>query len=101
MTWIDDGCGNFWPDKCPDCGSPMQVVRPGDCRCSNGCERYIVHIMFPDGTYVPARITKLHLVENLHKLLIDTTFEVKLSPEQQVMITKVFRSGQESWYKDR
>lgn len=38
LGWITDDCGNYWPDVCPDCGSPMQVIRPGDCRCSNECD---------------------------------------------------------------
>ena len=36
-AFITDGFGSYWPSKCPDCGAPMQVVRPGDCRCSAEC----------------------------------------------------------------
>ena len=35
--YIDDGFGNRWSAKCPRCGAPMQVIRPGDCRCSAEC----------------------------------------------------------------
>ena len=34
---IADGFGNEWPATCPRCGAPMQVVRPGDARCSAEC----------------------------------------------------------------
>jgi len=36
-NFITDGFGSYWPSKCPNCGAPMQVVRPGDCRCSAEC----------------------------------------------------------------
>lgn len=101
MTWIDDGCGNFWPDVCPDCGAPMQVVRPGDCRCSNECERYILHITFPDGTILPARMVGLHLVENLQKALIDIKLETRVPPDQQVMIAKIFKLNMIEWYRSK
>ncbi len=35
--YIDDGFGNYYPATCPDCGAPMQIVRPGDSRCSKEC----------------------------------------------------------------
>ena len=35
---IADGFGSTWPAACPNCGAPMQVVRPGDARCSAVCE---------------------------------------------------------------
>lgn len=35
--YITDGYGCYWPDKCLTCGAPMQVIRPGDCRCSAEC----------------------------------------------------------------
>ena len=28
---------SYWPAKCAKCGAPMQVVRPGDARCSDEC----------------------------------------------------------------
>ena len=34
---ITDGFGNYWPAKCAKCGAPMQVLRPGDARCSDEC----------------------------------------------------------------
>jgi hypothetical protein len=34
---LTDGFGNYWSQNCPDCGAPMQVVRPGDARCSAEC----------------------------------------------------------------
>lgn len=37
LGYITDDCGNYWPDTCPDCGAPMQIIRPGDCRCSAEC----------------------------------------------------------------
>ena len=100
MTWIDDGCGNFWPDKCPDCGADMQVVRPGDCRCSNECGRIVVHIMFPDGSRLPAKMTGMHIMENLHRMIIDAKFEVKLSPGNQVMLNKLFKETMKEWYRE-
>ena len=36
--YLSDGFGSTWPAACPNCGAPMQVVRPGDCRCSAECE---------------------------------------------------------------
>lgn len=36
---ISDGFGSTWPARCPDCGAPMQIVRPGDARCSAECDR--------------------------------------------------------------
>lgn len=35
--YITDGFGCYWKKDCPDCGAPMQVIRPGDCRCSAEC----------------------------------------------------------------
>ena len=35
--FITDGFGNYWPRTCHHCGAPMQVVRPGDARCSDEC----------------------------------------------------------------
>jgi hypothetical protein len=35
--YITDDFGNYWINKCPDCGGPMQIIRPGDCRCQNEC----------------------------------------------------------------
>ena len=34
---LTDGFGNWFRDTCPDCGAEMQVVRPGDIRCSEEC----------------------------------------------------------------
>ena len=31
---ITDGFGNVYPKHCVKCGAPMQIIRPGDCRCS-------------------------------------------------------------------
>lgn len=101
MNWIDDGCGNYWPDKCPDCGADMQVVRPGDCRCSKECQRFIVHIMFPDGSYLPARMIGLHILENFFTLVMDAKFEIKLAPEQQVAISKAYKEGIKDWYTSK
>jgi hypothetical protein len=28
---------SYWPAKCSKCGAPMQVLRPGDARCSDEC----------------------------------------------------------------
>jgi hypothetical protein len=36
-AYIEDGFGGRWSATCPRCGAPMQVVRPGDCRCSAEC----------------------------------------------------------------
>lgn len=35
--YVTDGFDNFWPKQCLRCGAPMQIVRPGDCRCSAEC----------------------------------------------------------------
>lgn len=36
--WIEDGYGNEWPMRCPDCGAlSMEVVRPGKAQCGR-CE---------------------------------------------------------------
>lgn len=35
--YILDGFGGRWPVDCPACGAPMQVIRPGDARCSAEC----------------------------------------------------------------
>ena len=32
---LDDGYGNEWPAKCPDCKDDNQIVRPGKVQC--GC----------------------------------------------------------------
>ena len=34
---ITDGFGNWWPANCPKCGAPMQILRPGDARCTAEC----------------------------------------------------------------
>jgi len=39
LATVSDGFGSTWPATCPRCGAPMQVVRPGDCRCSAECYR--------------------------------------------------------------
>ncbi len=31
---LDDGFGNQWDAKCPDCGGRMEIVRPGKVQCS-------------------------------------------------------------------
>ena len=34
--YIDDGFGNQWDKKCPECGhNSMHVVRPGKIQCGN------------------------------------------------------------------
>ena len=35
--YIDDGFGNSWNAECQNCGAPMQIIRPGDARCSDEC----------------------------------------------------------------
>lgn len=107
MTLIDDGFGNYWPDKCPDCGADMHVIRPGDCRCSAECyldkekkdQNIRIQITFPDGTTLPALMIALHLLENLYIMQIDCRFETKLSPEQQVMLGQMFKRDIEEWYR--
>lgn len=37
QEYISDGFGNYWLKDCPNCGAPMQVVRPGFARCSAEC----------------------------------------------------------------
>jgi hypothetical protein len=34
--FIDDGWSQY-PKHCMDCGAAIQIVRPGDARCPNGC----------------------------------------------------------------
>lgn len=34
---LTDGFGNYYKATCSKCGAPMQVVRPGDIRCSEEC----------------------------------------------------------------
>jgi hypothetical protein len=34
---ITDGY-SWYPRYCPDCGAPMVIVRPGDCRCGADCQ---------------------------------------------------------------
>ena len=36
---IDDGFGNYWYRWCSDCGAEMQIIRPGEARCSDECDR--------------------------------------------------------------
>ena len=35
--WLDDGFGNLFAAKCQTCGAPMEIVRPGEARCSAEC----------------------------------------------------------------
>jgi hypothetical protein len=37
--WITDGFGQFYQKYCEGCGAENQIVRPGDCRCSQECFR--------------------------------------------------------------
>lgn len=34
---LEDGFGNHWSKDCPNCGSEMEVVRPGKVQCSKDC----------------------------------------------------------------
>ncbi|CAH1002642.1 hypothetical protein LEM8419_03514 [Neolewinella maritima] len=37
-TTVSDGLGTVAPANCPLCGAEMQVIRPGDIRCSAECQ---------------------------------------------------------------
>jgi hypothetical protein len=36
---ITDGYGNWFPARCPDCGAPYELIRPGKARCSRECDQ--------------------------------------------------------------
>ena len=42
---ISDGFGSHWRDKCWNCGSPTQIVRPGKAQCSQ-CNEYPTEVIY-------------------------------------------------------
>jgi len=37
--YIHDGFDCCWYRWCSDCGAEMQIIRPGEARCSDECDR--------------------------------------------------------------
>lgn len=35
--YLEDGFGNYFHNKCQNCGAEVEIVRPGKVQCSEGC----------------------------------------------------------------